>query len=175
MIHYLNRWYGSDTMTGFANLFRPLFAGLILGAASCCIPVAAASASDTRQSADVTAVEELVRQFAEAQAQHDAAVLRDLTSEQYVEISPLGEVDPREKMLGFYTRGANFTPPTVALDERTVTLLGDTALISAKLQFSIDKGGQSRSFAMRAGYVAHKEGGRWKLVSMQATPIRPKS
>lgn len=171
----MNRIDESDIMTMFTRLFPSLLIGLMLGAATYYVPAAAASASDTRQSADVTAVEELVRQFAEAQAQHDAAVLRDLTSEQYVEISPLGEVDPREKMLGFYTRGANFTPPTVALDERTVTLFGDTALISAKLQFSIDKGGQSRSFAMRAGYVAHKEGGRWKLVSMQATPIRSKS
>lgn len=156
-------------MTIFTTRFRILLAGLLLGAASYGVPAIAATA------ADVTAVEDLVRRFTAAQAQHDATVLRDLTSAQYVEISPLGDVDPREKMLGFYTKGADFTPPAIAVDEPTVTLLGDTAIMTAKLHFTMERGGQSRSFDMRTSYVAHKEGGRWKLVSMQATPMRPKS
>lgn len=156
-------------MSTCTTRFRILLAGLMFSAASFGGPAVAATVSD------VTAVEQLVRQFTAAQAQHDATVLRDLTSARYVEISPLGEVDPREKMLGFYTKGADFTPPAVAVDEPTVTLLGDTAIMTAKLHFTLERGGQSRSFDMRTSYVAHKEGGRWKLVSMQATPMRPKS
>jgi len=44
----------------------------------------------------------LLRQFAEAQKNYDARVLDEILAPDYVEISPLGEVDPRAKVLGFY-------------------------------------------------------------------------
>lgn len=136
-------------------------------------PVAAATVSD--QATDLKAVEELVNKFTEAQVQKDAATLRSLTADQYVEISPLGEVDPREKMLGFYVKTAASGTPTLAIDDRTVALSGGTAVMTAKLQYTMNKDGQSRSFDMRVSYVAHKEGGQWKLLSSQGTPIRPRS
>lgn len=164
----------NDTMIGATWRMKRGLTGLLLGAALCC-NAATAMTSDASEAADVAAVGELVRKFTDAQVQMDAPTLRALTAEQYVEISPLGEVDAREKMLGFYVKDASRTPPTVAIDERTVSLFGDTALIIAKLNFTMSHNGQARSYAMRMSYVAHKEGAQWKLVSLQATPIRPKS
>lgn len=163
----------NDTMIGSTTRMKAGLAGLLLGAAACC-HVASATTSGASEATDVAAVNDLVNKFTQAQVQKDAPALRALTAEQYVEISPLGEVDPREKMLAFYVKDAGYVPPAVALDERTVSLLGDTALIVAKLNFTMSHAGQTRSFAMRSSYVAHKDGGQWKLVSMQATPIRPK-
>jgi len=148
-------------------------AACILCTVSVSAPVAAATASD--QVTDLKLVEELVNKFTEAQVQKDAATLRSLTADQYVEISPLGDVDPREKMLGFYVKTTGSVTPTLAIDDRTVALSADTAVMTVKLHYTMNKDGQSRSFEMRVGYVAHKEGGQWKLLSSQGTPIRPKS
>lgn len=161
-------------MTIFTKHANTFLAALALGAAACWLPAAAASAQEASQEKEAAAVEALVGRFTDAQARQDASVLRELTSARYVEISPLGDVDPREKMLGFYTGGPNATPPVVSVEEPSVTLLGDTAVMRARLHFTVSKGGQSRNFDMRTSYVAHKEDGRWKLVSLQATPIRPK-
>lgn len=148
-----------------------LLAGWLLGAASAA--QAAAPAPDASQGADTLAVGELVRNYAEAQVQMDSATLGTLTAPQFIEISPGGEVDPREKMLGFYVKNASHVPPALVIDERMVTLLGDTALVNARLNFTMSANGQSRSFAMRSTFVAHKEGAQWKLYSAQHTPIRP--
>lgn len=163
----------NDTMIGATTRMKAGLTGLLLGAAPCC-HAATAMTPVAGQATDVAAVAELVNKFTQAQVQKDALALRALTAEQYVEISPLGEVDAREKMLSFYVKDAAYVPPAVTLDERTVSLLGDTAVIVARLNFTMSQAGQTRSFAMRSSYVAHKDAGQWKLVSMQATPIRPK-
>lgn len=163
----------NETRIGVTRLMKRGVAGLLLGAASCC-NAATATTADAGEAADTAAVGELVRKFTEAQVQMDAPALRALSAEQYVEISPLGEVDAREKMLGFYVKDATRVAPTVTIDERTVSLFGNTALAIAKLNYTMSNSGQVRSFAMRLSYVAHKQGAQWKLVSMQATPIRPK-
>ena len=43
-----------------------------------------------------------------------------------------------------------------------------------KLAISVNAGGQQRQMAMRASYVAVKEGAAWKLMSAQYTGIAPK-
>lgn len=119
--------------------------------------------------ADTASVTELVRNFLDAQLRHDVPALRKLTAEQFVEISPLGEVDPRDKMLGFYMGDAPAARPTVGIDERQVRIFGDSALANVKITYNLS--GQARS--MRTSFVAYKDGAHWKLVSVQHTPIRP--
>ncbi|MES2339474.1 MAG: nuclear transport factor 2 family protein [Pseudomonadota bacterium] len=100
-----------------------------------------------------------------AQRAFDPAALADVTMPDFVEISPVGEVDPRAKVLGFYApaerRG---TPPAMTLSEQSVRSFGDTAIVTARVSFGPG--------AVRAVYVACKDKGRWALVSAQYTPIR---
>ena len=140
---------------------RLLLASVVLGSAS-------VAAQDTR-GADSAGAVELVQRFLDAQSHYDVPSLRALTSEQFVEISPLGEVDPRDKMLGFYVKDAPPAPPPLTIDERQVRVLGDSAIVTVKLTLNIN--GQPRS--LRSNFVAHKEGAQWKLVSAQHTPMRP--
>lgn len=166
----------NETMIDATRQMKRSLAALLLGAACCChaATTLTPSAGEAADAADAAAVGELVRKFIDAQVQMDAPALRALTAEQYVEISPLGEVDAREKMLGFYAKDASRAAPAVTIDERTVSLFGNTALVIAKLNFTMSNSGQVRSDAMRVSYVAHKEAAQWKLVSLQATPIRSK-
>lgn len=115
----------------------------------------------------------LAQRHAQAQSSFDQATLKAITAENYVEISPAGEVDGREKMLSFYAPEQKRPSPQVQVDEPVVRIFGDTALISARLSYRVNQEGAARTFAMRAGYVARLVDHQWLLVSAQYTGIRP--
>jgi ketosteroid isomerase-like protein len=127
------------------------------------------STSASAQDAAADGATVAVDKFLDAQSHYNVAALRALTAEQFIEISPLGDVDPREKMIGFYTKDAPPAFPEVTIDERQVRVFGDSTLVTAKLTFNVN--GQPRS--LRSNFVVHKEGTQWKLVSAQHTPMRP--
>src|SRR5688572_30216017 len=54
------------------------------------------------QTKDDEALKSLVKQMTAAQANYDATALGKLLTADYIEISPVGEFDSREKVLGFY-------------------------------------------------------------------------
>jgi len=74
----------------------------------------------------------LVQRHAQAQNNFDQVALKATTAENYVEISPVGEVDGREKMLSFYAPEQKRPSPQLQVDEPLVRLFGDTAVISAR-------------------------------------------
>jgi len=119
------------------------------------------------------ALVELVQRHAEAQRDFDQATLKTVTADNYVEVSPAGEMDSREKMLSFYAPEQKRPSPQLQVTEPMVRVLGDTAVVLAKLTYTMGAEGQARSFAMRASYVAQLKEGKWKLVSAQYTGIRP--
>jgi uncharacterized protein (TIGR02246 family) len=130
------------------------------------IPVAHAATPEA-------AVNELVQRFATAQSTVDRATLAALTLENYIEISPLGEVDPRDKMLSFYVRKDDKPTPAITVDEITTRVLGTNAVVLAKVSYAMTVGGQTRTASLRSTFVALQQDGAWKLVSAQYTPIRP--
>ena len=116
---------------------------------------------------------ELVRAHAEAQRNFDQARLQALTTDDYVEVSPVGELDSRSRMLTFYAPGQQRPAPAVQVETPVVRMMGDAALVVAKLVYTMETDGQPRSFAMMASYVASKKENQWKLVSAHYTGIRP--
>ncbi|MDC8760657.1 nuclear transport factor 2 family protein [Janthinobacterium fluminis] len=152
------------TLPGKASFFAACLAFSLIGATQ---PAAAAPGDDG------DAVLALVRQHAQAQSGFDQAALRALTADNYIEVSPAGEVDTREKMLAFYAPEQKRPAPAVAVEEPLTRISGDTAIVIARLAYTMSAGGQTRSFAMRASYVAQKSAGTWKLVGAQYTGIRP--
>ncbi|HZG50925.1 MAG TPA: nuclear transport factor 2 family protein [Pyrinomonadaceae bacterium] len=122
----------------------------------------------------------LVRQLAEAQKNYDAAKLDEILAPDYVEISPAGEVDPRAKVLGFYApekkRARQGEMVSYELDEITSRIYGDTAIVVARLPFTIKTpDGQIVSRALRCTFVCRKTRGKWRIASAQYTGIRPPS
>ncbi|KAB8063520.1 nuclear transport factor 2 family protein [Janthinobacterium violaceinigrum] len=133
-----------------------------------------AAAQPARAADDDAAVLNLVRQHVAAQASFDAPALAALTADNYAEVSPLGDVDTREKMLAFYSPEKKSAAPVIAVEEPFVRVAGDTAVLIARLAVTVQAGGQQRNMALRASYVAKKEGAAWKLLSAQYTGIAPK-
>ena len=113
-------------------------------------------------SADVSA---LVDRFLAAERAYDAPALGRLVTPDFVEISPIGEVDARERFLSFYTSDKKQPAPEVALSERSVRVDGDTAFVTMRLSFG--------PASLRAVFVARHRAGGWALASTQFTPIRP--
>ena len=137
---------------------------------SCCSVVPASQgAVDTARP-----VNDLVQRFTEAQHNMDVPALQALTAENYIEVSPLGDVDTREKMLTFYVKkDEKQVLPAMTVEDSTTRVLGDTAVVVAKISYASVIEGQSRTFSLRSTFVAEKRNGVWKLVSAQYTPIRP--
>ena len=128
------------------------------------------------QSKDEVSLKSLVKQMADAQLAYDATSLDRLFTADYIEISPVGEVDPRDKVLGFYKpelRPPAGSGPTVDISEHSIRLYGQTAIVIVKLTFAMpDSAPSMPSRSMRGTFVCRKEKGGWKIASAQYTPIR---
>jgi ketosteroid isomerase-like protein len=131
-----------------------------------CVPVAAQTAPDA-------AVNRTIDAFVAAQRGYDAAALKRLTTPDYVEVSPVGDVDSRDEMLGFYAPDKKRPSPAIGLSEREVRIAGPSAIALAKLTMTVPgPGGAAREIAMRATFTARRVGSLWQLSSAQYTPIR---
>lgn len=151
------------------HAFRFLFPLARVAAIVTFAGIALISTGATAQDVGANGAAAAVDKFLDAQSHYNVAALRAVTADQFVEISPLGDVDPREKMIGFYAKDSPPASPEVTIDERQVRVFGDSALVTVKLTFNVN--GQPRS--LRSNFVVHREGAQWKLVSAQHTPMRP--
>jgi ketosteroid isomerase-like protein len=114
-----------------------------------------------------------VEEFSRAQQGFDAGRLAALTTSNYLEISPVGEVDSREEMLGFYAPDKKTAAPELAISDVDVRIFGDAGILIARIAYKARPPGQAvRTMELRAGFVAHRVSGDWKIASTQYTGIR---
>ena len=119
-------------------------------------------------------VAQLVRDFQAAEQAYDPVALARLTDEHYVEISPRGEVDERARFLGFYQPELRKSWPPVSVSEEQIRVLGTTALDVLKLTYTLPgPSGTSRTYAVRATFIAQRGATGWRLVGAQYTAIVP--
>ena len=131
-----------------------------------------------QKSKDDESLKNLVKQMTDAQMNYQPDALDKIFAADYIEISPIGEFDPREKVLGFYK--PEMKPPagkmsaTVEATDFSIRNYGDFAVVITKLNYTMtseEKSLPPRS--IRATIVCRKEKGEWKIASAQYTGIRP--
>jgi hypothetical protein len=138
------------------------------------IPVAARSQTPTNTEHQVLA---LVQRFTNAEIRFDPATLRDVTADDYVEVSAVGEVTARDKWLSSYNPAGNLAVMSLTLSDPQVRLFGpntapDTAIVIERLTFLMPApGNTTRTAEMRGTFVARKFPAGWKLVSTQFTGL----
>lgn len=140
-------------------------------------PIGIRAQNKIKQNSNEQALINLINQTIKAQTNFDATSLDKIYASDYIEVSPVGEVDLREKAVGFYKTqvpdGSVKTSSTA--DDFLVRFYKDFAVIIARITFL--QGGSDipvRSLAsFRATYVCRKEKGKWKISSVQFTGIRP--
>jgi uncharacterized protein (TIGR02246 family) len=150
-------------------LKRSVFIAVFI-AAVCCQAFA--------QKSDDAAFRSIVKQMLDAQTAFDAAALDKIYTADYIEISPAGEFDPREKVLGFYKPELKPDPAKVSVSveasDFSIRNYEKTAIVITKLTFNVTAEGQQvPPRNMRATVVFRKENGSWKIASVQYTGIRP--
>lgn len=149
---------------------RKIGAGLAAVAITLVWSAALAKSQATNQDAALIG---LVDSFARAQREYDQPKLKALTTPDYVEVSPVGDVDARDEMLGFYAPDKKRASPELVISERLIKRQGDSAVVLAKLSFAAPgPGGVARTVAMRASFVARRTGRIWRLAAAHYTPVR---
>ena len=131
-----------------------------------------------KQNKDEQELAALVKQMAEAQAKFDPATLDKIYTSDFIEISPLGEVDPRDKVLGFYKPEAKppaDVTPTMTSDEFLIRTYDNFAVVIARFTYALagNAAAARPPFSIRVTVVCRKEKGVWKIASSQYTGIRP--
>ena len=95
---------------------------------------------------DDPAIKAAVRQLIDAQIAYDAKVLDKLFTADYIEISPLGEFDPRDKVMGFYTPEAKSQagPVNVTVEdtEYSIRNYGKYAIAITRLNYAMTAAGK---------------------------------
>lgn len=125
-------------------------------------------------SADTIAIQRLVDRFAAARSAFDRAALDATLAPDYEEISPIGDVDERAKVLDFYRAADRQPVPAMQSSDRRVVLRGTTGIETERLGIVMPRpDGSTVTRSMRVRYVAMRGKDGWKLVSAQYTPIQP--
>ncbi|HLM61897.1 MAG TPA: nuclear transport factor 2 family protein [Pyrinomonadaceae bacterium] len=132
-----------------------------------------------KQDSDKQALTELFKQMVNAQTNFDTSTLEKIYAPDFIEISPAGEVDPREETIGFYKPEANpdrdKMKAIVTSDEFSIRTYDNFAVVIARITFA-QTGSESSArppFSLRVTLVCRKEKGSWKINSAQYTGIRP--
>lgn len=141
------------------------------------LTLAAISGLSQTAAKDESTFKALIKQMTDAQAAYDAPALDKLLTPDYIEISPLGEFDPRDKVLGFYTPEAkaaagNMTP-VLEVTELSMRTYDKFAIVIAKFTYTIQVDGKTMPpRSMRVTFVFRKEKDAWRVASAQYTGIR---
>lgn len=130
------------------------------------------------QTKDEDSLKNLVRQMVDAQTNFQPDALDKIFTADYIEISPVGEFDVRDKVLGFYK--PELKPPagkmsaTVSADEFSIRSYDKFAVVIVRLNYAMTSEGKPLPpRSIRATIVCRKEKAAWKIASAQYTGIRP--
>ena len=119
----------------------------------------------------------VVQKLVTAQKNYDPKALDALFTTDYIEISPAGEFDPREKVLGFYKPELKPDPlkmtSTVDVTEYSIRSYGNFAIAIARFNYAMSADGKPLPpRSIRATIALKKDNSDWKIVSAQYTGIR---
>jgi ketosteroid isomerase-like protein len=143
------------------------------------VPVLAQGAPPSQTAASVKEVTAQTRRYFDAVSRNDAVELDKIFAPDYTEVSPLGQVDKRAQVVGFYqvaARAQTGQPAELAevtVDDLVVNAYGDIAVVIAGETFKMSVAGKPVSRPMRSTLVWHRLAGVWTLVASHHTAIRP--
>lgn len=143
-------------------------AAAILFSALVSAPVAAQSGET-----DAQKLGQRAEAFVQVRNQFDQAAMIAMMAPEYQEVSPVGEVDSRERVIGFYAADKKKPAPPMTITETVARPAGTIGVVTMRIAYTMPgKDGEMQTRALRAGFVARRIKGEWQFVSLQFTPIR---
>ncbi len=111
--------------------------------------------------------------FIQVRNQFDQAAMIAMMAPDYQEVSPVGEVDSRERVIGFYAADKKSAAPPMTITETVARPAGTIGVVTMRIAYTMPgKDGQMQTRAIRACFVARRVKGDWQFVTLQFTPIR---
>lgn len=153
---------------------------LMAAALAAALSIGSLHAAAAEQSADEQQLIAASRAMFEAQLKFDLKALDAILAPDYVEVSPIGDVDERAEVMGFYTPEAKaqmlaggMELVSTVMEEPRVRVYGDQAVVISKDTATLKIKGAEQRRAARVLFHFRKLGGQWRLQSSQFTWIRP--
>ena len=116
------------------------------------------------------ALAERVRAYREAIAKRDLTTLDDMWADDYTFTNPHGAFLTKKQRLENAKSGHTQVEP-IASEDQDVRVYGDTAVITGRITLKGKYSGKEASGQYRSINVWVNQGGRWRLVANQLTPI----
>lgn len=126
------------------------------------------STFDTGDQAIIREIVDMERQTKEASLRRDAEFPQRNLSEDYVAITPLGQVTTKQDSLSARKSG-QLRYEAIDVTDMVVRVYGDTAVVTARADVRGHQLGEDFSGPYRYTRVWVRRGGHWQAVSYQAT------
>ena len=126
---------------------------------------------NSMDSGDQAAIREIVdmeRQAKEASLHRDVDFSQRTLAEDYVAISPLGQITTKQDSVSS-RRSGQLRYDTINITDMVVRVYGDTAIVTARADVKGHQLGEDFSGPYRYTRVWVRRSGRWQTVSYQAT------
>lgn len=124
--------------------------------------------AETGDQETIREVVEMERQAKEASLRRDPAFPQRTLADDYVAISPLGQVTTKKEAISARKSG-QLRYDTIDVSDMVVRLYGDTAVVTARADVKGHQLGEDFSGPYRYTRVWVRRDGRWQTVSYQAT------
>lgn len=121
-----------------------------------------------------TDIKSTLTTYANAVISYDVSTLDRLLAKDYLEVSPLGEVDEREKVLSFYRVPQDQRGPAPTKMELSDWNIRFPEKSTAVVVFREDLEVAGRKMSFRVTSVLHQKGPQWQLVSNHVNGLRSK-
>ncbi len=126
------------------------------------------SGVDAEDQQTIREIVDMERQAKEASLRRDVDFPQHALAEDYVAISPLGQVTTKKDALSA-RRSRQLRYDTIDVSDMVVRLYGDTAIVTARADVKGQQLGEDFSGPYRYTRVWVKRAGHWQAVSYQAT------
>ena len=126
------------------------------------------SSFDSAEQATIREIVEMERQAREASIRRDADFSQRTLAEDYVAITPLGQVTTKQDTLSARKSG-QLRYDTINVSDMVVRVYGDTAVVTARADVKGHQLGEDFSGPYRYTRIWVRRTGHWQAVSYQAT------
>jgi ketosteroid isomerase-like protein len=126
------------------------------------------SSFDSAEEATIREIVEMERQAREASIRRDADFSQRTLAEDYVAITPLGQVTTKQDTVSARKSG-QLRYDTINVSDMVVRVYGDTAVVTARADVKGHQLGEDFSGPYRYTRIWVRRTGHWQAVSYQAT------
>lgn len=144
-------------------------------ALSLCVAGQGSSRPPRENQASVVGVEEQLKKLEvernQAMVRTDLPTLERTTASDYTVITPSGQLGDKTQMLADL-RSGDLKYQSIEVEDVTVRLYGDAAILSGRRTVKGQHGGKDISGTDRFTRVYAKRNGQWQAVWFQSTPLR---